>query len=548
MVKKNLFYVLTSALICGNTLFSVSNVAAQAVISIDPAYVSGVEKAIGAAVPGSGGGASFPDVGFVVSNASVPFDSNAYSLKIGKHYDIRDVRFSTANDTLWLTVDFQPLSDAPFSDILDTLVISAQNVADFVLPIRGTAIPFDVVPNGIDFSGFIPSSDTLTAPVTITSVNRRLDRFQYTLLGQNPVFSIDSTGQEPGTPISILDLTLTFIEPQSAAAGTLYADILRITHPSYPSLVYDIPVRAVVAPMTVIPQELNFGRVPFGRYGKLTLDVSNVQIPIDTVLITGSPYFSFVKESDWKPASGGHITAYYTPLTTIPYDRAELQLVYLSDTLSIALTGIGGPAPVITSDWTDYEFGDVPVGTTAVSDRILIVLSDPYGTLLTDPGAIVVDDPNGVFFLETLQPGAYTDNPDSVYVTVSFTPNDEGEFGEAWLRAYADEAIPNPLEIALSGWGVASSAPSLSPQQATALSAAEASTAPVVSVKEGNIVVSQAPQGGSIQVYNLQGVALKTQTVSSDIEVLKTGSLPRSVYIVLVNDQKQVILKKKVVL
>jgi hypothetical protein len=72
--------------------------------------------------------------------------------------------------------------------------------------------------------------------------------------------------------------------------------------------------------------------------------------------------------------------------------------------------------------------------------------------------------------------------------------------------------------------------------------------APVVTVKEGDIVVSQAPQGSSIQVYNLQGVALKTQTVSSDIEVLKTGSFPQSVYIVLVNDQKQVILKKKVLL
>jgi hypothetical protein len=49
-------------------------------------------------------------------------------------------------------------------------------------------------------------------------------------------------------------------------------------------------------------------------------------------------------------------------------------------------------------------------------------------------------------------------------------------------------------------------------------------------------------------VYNLQGQSLKTQTVTSDTEILKTAAFPRSVYIVVVNKDKGEILRQKIVL
>jgi hypothetical protein len=546
-MKKKVFYLMTAALVLVSMGFSSADVMAQAPITpVDTAdYKNGVEKFIGTLLPGRDATSSFVNVGFTIPD-SLAFTEDSYTLKVGKYYGLSNVNL-IGDTLLYLNVDFQPLADAPFGDLLDTLVISADGATDFVLPIRGTTVVFDVYPTGIIFDSFFPSGgDTQTETLTITTANRRLDRFTYKYKDGNPVFSVDETGQTLDSPLSTITLTVTFTEPQSASPGAIFLDTLVVRHPSYPDFVYEIPASAVAAPISVYPTDVFFGKVALGDTASSDLTVELFNVQLDTILLTqDGPHYSFEKAPDWNPNKGGIITVYYAPDTVIVSDYATLTLIAGSDTIDIPIMGFGGPDPTITITPGSYTFVDVPVGETWLSDRITVVLDNPYGTHLTDPGAIyIANDPNEVFFIETIQPSPTT-GPDTVYVTVSFTPIDETPVSAELIATAAKSA---GAFIELSGNGVESSAPALSPQQTTALSATEASTAPKVSVLEGDIVVSKAPEGSSVIVYNLQGQALKTQGVASDKEVVKTASFPKNVYIVLVNDKKQIILKQKVLL
>jgi hypothetical protein len=428
--------------------------------------------------------------------------------------------------------------------VLDTLVISATGATDFVLPLRASVVAFDVNPPGVTFFSVLPGS-TVANSLTVTTLSQRLDLFDYYLIGGNQGFSVDSIGENKTTTLSTLELGVTFTAPVGATSGSVFRDTLVVGHISYPNLIYKLEVEAIISSIEVNPSHLDFGKVPFGYSLTESITVSNYGAPINSIEFEGSTHFSYVIDSDWDPATGGDIHVTYAPLATIPYDNAGLTFISASDTLQVGFTGLGTPAPVISSIPTSYNFGQVPVRERRISDRITVILSNSFGSHLTDEGAIVINDPRGLFDIESIEVEYEGASGDTVFVKVAFTPNAIGN-AQATLVATATDAAP--LSILLQGFGVPASAPSLSPQQATALSAAEASVAPVVLVKEGNIVVSQAPQGSSIQVYNLQGVALKTQTVSSSVEVLETGSFPQSIYLVLVNDQKQVILKKKVLL
>jgi hypothetical protein len=122
-------------------------------------------------------------------------------------------------------------------------------------------------------------------------------------------------------------------------------------------------------------------------------------------------------------------------------------------------------------------------------------------------------------------------------VTLSFTPPGAGEYLDTLIiRAdYAEE-----YRIPLSGAGI---------NDPVGIPGSKLS-GPDVSVRNGNISVSGAPANSLIRVYNLHGQALITQTVTSDVEILKTASFPRGIYIVLVKDSNKGLqpLVKKVAL
>jgi hypothetical protein len=538
---KNLNFSFVAALMLGSLVFNSANVSAQTAITpIDPDnYQDGVEKFIGVVVPGTDDVRSFAGVGFTVPD-NLDFNLGTQTLTVGEYYDLSDI-IVVEDSILWLNVNFRPLSDAPFGDLLDTLVISVPGTADFTLPIRGTTTEFVIKTNGVWFPyPILPGDTSETITVSIVTVNQRPERFHYSF-ESGQAFTYEVASVTPGIPITTVTLGVQF-EPPTGTSGKVFEDSLVVTHDSYPGVVYKIPVKGTVSHIDVNPHSLTWGPVPVGKAVIQDFYV-RTQALITAITVEGDG-FSYQTGSDWDPGIGGTIHVTFAPIGDGPF-TGEVDLMSATDTVSVDLMGLGGETPVISSNPAAYDFGEVLVGQMALSQRITIVLSNPMGSFLSDPGAITIEDSEGVFFIETIQPGSYTTRPDTVYVTLSFTPLDEDEY-RADLLVQADNA--QLLPIPLFGIGIAASAPQLAPQQATAISAGEVAEAPVLSVREGDIIVSRAPAGSSIQVYNLQGQPLKTQVVASEVEVLNTAAFPKSVYIVLVNDQKQVILRKKVLI
>jgi hypothetical protein len=120
-------------------------------------------------------------------------------------------------------------------------------------------------------------------------------------------------------------------------------------------------------------------------------------------------------------------------------------------------------------------------------------------------------------------------------VTVTFAPLAAVEYKDTLIinAEYADE-----VRIPLVGTGKLDDVGLSVPQESGIY----------LSVKEGAIVVSNAPVNSRIILYSLQGVATLAQTVTSNEKILKTSGLPRGVYILAVRNDKGEVLKRKVVL
>jgi hypothetical protein len=241
-----------------------------------------------------------------------------------------------------------------------------------------------------------------------------------------------------------------------------------------------------------------------------------------------------------------NVTLSFTPNENREFESDLVVHTFYANDLRIPLFGTGENKPVLDADSTEVHFGEVEELNSQDSGPIRVTLAHYLNPLST--GNFSIKNPDGIFIvknvLPVLVPGADTS---AVLVTLTFAPISVGEFRDTLIvqADYADDLL-----IPLYGIGTESRAVQYLSvlQQATAISGTEAVTVPTLSVKEGDIIVSRAPVGSSIQVYNLQGQALKTQTVASDTEILTTASFPQNVYIVVVNDQKQLILKQKVVL
>jgi hypothetical protein len=380
-------------------------------------------------------------------------------------------------------------------------------------------------------------------------VERNLEDFTYYFTeGANSAFFVEQT-EEASPAINTLTWNIWFAPPLELHGPTAYYDTLVVSHKTFPDLIYRIPTQGIAIPILADPSPVFFGKVDVNTIKTLSVTIKTGEA-IDAFSIESDSldYFSVQAGEPWDPEEGGELLVTFAPESTGSFAALLVVAGEAGDTLRVILEGKGWDLPVISSDTDSYDFGEVSVGERVVSDPILVVLTNPVSHL-TDPGAFFFADPDDIFRLETLQLAPYT-NIDSVYITISFTPVNAIEYPNT-LIVQAEEA--ENFKIELFGTGTngplppVPPTPAASPQQATAISGPE-TAAPALSVKDGDIIVSRAPAGSSIQVYNLQGKALKTQTVSSGTEILNTASFPRSVYIVLVNDRKEVILRQKVIL
>jgi hypothetical protein len=188
---------------------------------------------------------------------------------------------------------------------------------------------------------------------------------------------------------------------------------------------------------------------------------------------------------------------------------------------------------VLSADPESLDFGTVNAGDER-DITTTVTLTNPLKPLDIDKFSHKED---GIFTLLSVEPLSSTPEADIAFITVAFAPPEEGDFENALIVHTTDA---EDLKIPLTGSGERVTAPQ-------PVSGTERAMAPVVSVREGELLVSLAPAGSSIQVYNLQGQVLKTLVSTSGlVEILKTASFPQSVYIVIKDSRNQEILKQKV--
>jgi hypothetical protein len=537
--------VVSLALVLGSLFMSATNVAAQTITPVDPSFQDGVEKYVGYALPGGREPAVLVNVGFttnaVFTSVALDEEDNPFFL---------DNVIGVGTNTLFLTIRFQPDHDLSFGDYTNTLRIHAGNT-EFVLPLRATAVPLEANPTRLTIAELLQPGETSPVPELLTIVS---------LSGQKPLhfeftegtgfFDVQVISQETGTYTSLFLANVLFTPPLGIHVGTIFRDTLAISLEDDPSgYVIKIPVTGRSLHIDADTDALDFGKVPAGIPDTLDVHVRVNESNITGFVTTDNRIFSVVQGSDWNPERGGTLHVIFTP-DAIGDNNAYLIITeYNFDTVVIPLTGEGSALPVLSTNYPDgYTFEGVTEGTTVVSPDLKVSLKDPIDPL-DNSSFSIEDDTDNVFSFRGVVLDASSSLPDSLvyWVNVAFSPEEEGDFFGT-LVVQTKGADPLNIELIGNSISSASPVPALSPQQATAISGQEVAKAPTLLVTEGNVVVSGAPAGSSIRVYNLQGQALTTQTATSSTEILQTASFPRSGYVVVVNNDNGEILRKKVTL
>jgi hypothetical protein len=542
--SRNLF--LAAALVVGSLVFNVGNAAAQGspIKPVDPSYQDSVEVFVGTIALG----ARIPiqlSVDFVAPT-NVPFTTSSYTFTSGKAFKFRnaDIVHGTTNDSLYLTIDFVFTDTTSTRVAVDTLIISAVGAKSFVLPLRGTISPFGATSDFFSFAEFVePGSRSTPEPLTIIGPIGKTD-YHFNFTEGTNAFEAKIVGHYFGIYASLVFANVWFEPPVGVPVGTFFQDTLVISYTEDGTIwVQKIPVSGRSLHIEAESDSLDFGSVATGNTKTWDLKVKLAETEIIETVTTDVDF-----SASWDPANST-IRVTFTPQYQKHYDARLVILGANYESFTVFLKGEGKPVPTFTAQ-PSYDFGNIEVNRIAYSSEILITLNNPLNQL--DYNSFYLDgEDKDAFDVVGVKP-IISPNPDfvsSIFVTLSFNPERDGPF-EATLFVKADYADTKPIK--LFGESIILTPvppiPDLSPQQTTAISGQEVAAAPIVSTKDGNITVSGAPVGSSIQVYNLHGQSLKAQTVTSNVEILKTASLPQSVYVVLVNDKNQEILRKKVVL
>jgi hypothetical protein len=199
--------------------------------------------------------------------------------------------------------------------------------------------------------------------------------------------------------------------------------------------------------------------------------------------------------------------------------------------------------PSIGSDRASLAFGNVAQGETKTAEKITVTLRN-HLSLLSGEGvfslaraAEYAAGRDSIFKIVSVLEAATSAEPQVAEVILSFTPPGVQEYTDTLIvrTDYAEE-----YRIPLSGTG-------LNPTGIERV-AETRHASPLLLSRNGDIIISGASAGSQISVYNLHGQLIKTQTATSEVEILKTASFPRGVYIVTLRNDRQEILKRKVVL
>jgi hypothetical protein len=215
------------------------------------------------------------------------------------------------------------------------------------------------------------------------------------------------------------------------------------------------------------------------------------------------------------------VTVTFTPLAEVEYKDTLIINADYAEEVRIPLVGEGFK-PLISAVPEALEFDEVEIGNSA-TETLTVTLTDA-----------VPDEDDLSFSLAGGNESVFDFSFAEDVVTVTFAPLTAVEYNDTLIiqAAYADT-----VRIPLVGTGKLGTGLSVPQESGTYLS-----------VREGNVVVIEAPVNSRISLYNLQGIAVLIQEVTSKEEILKTSGLPRGVYILAVRNDKGEILKRKVVL
>jgi hypothetical protein len=308
-----------------------------------------------------------------------------------------------------------------------------------------------------------------------------------------------------------------------------------------------IPLRGEGIAWTASPLELqDFGSVLPGNSSEaqtVTLTGSSGSGDFSYSLKNGQTEVFPVTETEgvYSASAGGNLEIRFAPQAFEPVYRDTLVILSAGSAriMEVPLSGSTPTQPVISADSTLYRFGEVVRGNTATGGRILVSLSnaqsrlDAEGVFTLARAAEYAAAQDSTFKVRRYLQGGTPQDP-QIEVSLSFTPPGAGEYVDTLIiRA----ACTDEYRIPLSGTGTGD----------VAIRETKAAT-PQVWVRKGDIVVSQLAAGSRISVYNLHGRLVKTQTATSNVEILNTAAFPHGVYIVTLWNGKGEILRGKVAL
>jgi hypothetical protein len=305
---------------------------------------------------------------------------------------------------------------------------------------------------------------------------------------------------------------------------------------------YPYPILSAISADKQLPQPvivaktLSFGDVAVSDSRTLPLAVtveSGYDVSITTTAVSETG-FAVEKAENWTDTGGGDLLVTFTPADAQAYSATLTLSGTGFNAITVALTGNGLAQPVITADSTLYRFGKVLVGQSATGGKITVTLTHPQSDLDEDAFSLAVAA-TGVYEIVSVTQTSTSSEAKVAEVTLAFHPQTVAEYKDTLIvhAAYAVE-----YSIPVSGEGISGGV--AIPVQET--------TTPAVLVRNGDIILSHAPAGSLISIYNLYGQLVKTQFVTSGVEILKTASLPRSIYMVVVRDDNREILKRKITL
>jgi hypothetical protein len=332
----------------------------------------------------------------------------------------------------------------------DTLIITMDGEAEAGrFPLKGTGIAYSVSPVALQDFGPLNVGTSSATPKEII-VTGTSTAFAYNL--QNGAASAFSVAEDPAyTATAGGKLKVTF---NSTVEGEV-TDTL-IVSSGNDAAIYKVPLKGTG--VLVAAAAYNFQKVAVNATATYALPVTIAAgngVTIATATVDNENYFTVTPDADWSATTGGKLILTFTPTATVNYSTTLTISGTGFTAITAAITGVGSPKPVITSDPESVDFGDAVTATTKNSVVTVYLENRIEGNLSLSNLSLAKADnyvgTDSIFKVVGAQRNAQVLEPNTTAVTISFNPKAAQAYKDTLIvrSQYADE-----LRIPLAGKGV----------------------------------------------------------------------------------------------